>query len=210
MHKAVAITGQQDVLIAYTSPFHHFFLHILGHTLFNHQLRLTRKRIERIKIQFVLMSVHRKGYHTLGIRSLLYARKITVRSQRYIHAYCLAGFHIITPKAHHRVVLTSLGILIGIFTWIIGILFQGRLLTAEQLQGVSLHLRLIITNPAECSSVSIPSKSLIETKLFFVHPVRDTINDFIELAVVCNLYLLLTICDKKIVPSYKSHMAGVW
>ena len=209
MHIAVAVAWHEDIFLAHDAVLHHLLFHKLRHALLDEHLAGTRERIDRIESHIVLMAVHRIDNQTVAVWRSLDARIIAVCIYRNIKADGLASLQIITPEAHLGIVLTRLRILVGILAWIIVELRMCRLGTLEKLERVSLHMRLIEADPADGSTVSIPCKRPIESKFLLVNPVRNSVDDFIKLAIGSNLRFLFAIKDKEIIILYESDVLGI-
>ena len=210
VHITITIAWQQDGLLAHDALLYHFLLHILLDILTDEHLATASKRIDRIKTHIILMTVHRIDNEAVGIGRSLDARIVTIGIERYIELKGLATLHIIAPKAHLRIVLSCLRVLVGKLTRIFMIFRSPRLIALEHLKRVLFHLRLIEANPSDSRTIGIPGKSLVESKLLLIYPVGNTIDDFIELTIRSNLLFSLAIGNIKVVSLDKSHMLGVW
>ena len=71
-------------------------------------------------------------------------------------------------------------------------------------------MALVETDPSDGCSIRIPCKGTVEGKLLLVNPIRNTIDNFIELTILGYLYFLLAIGNEDVIVLDESHVAGVW
>ena len=193
MHEAITVWRQKNIILHDTDSLHSLLLDILWNLLLNQQRASTRLRIGCIKVQLVLMTVHSIKNNTICIISCFDAWEISISSQRQIILTYSTITEIIWPGCHCRVLLSSLWILITIFTRICIVLIKCWESTLEELQSISPYFALIISYPTQCLTVCTPCQSIAKSKLLFVHPVRKTIDNLIKLTISCNLLHFRTI-----------------
>ena len=169
-------------------------------------------RIDRIETQLVLMAIHCIDNDACRVVGHLDAGHIAIGINRHLKAIYLVRLYVIAPSRHHAVVVSSLRILVRVFAWIVGILFILRSQTFVHLQRVGLYLRLVVAQPAQHSAVGIEGKSLVEAKLLLVNPVGQSVDNLIELAVLCYLNLGIVVQQfnkEDVVVAYKSHLLSI-
>ena len=87
---------------------------------------------------------------------------------------CLLRLKVINQHIHHRIVLASLGVLIGI-------IFRVKL--SPHLHGILFHTTLVETVEGNLLAIRRPIESLGDTKLLFIHPVGGAVNHLVKLAI---------------------------
>ena len=189
IHESRAVAGQNDVVANELDGFNCRLLHILGHRLLDEKLGYGGARIDSIETELVLMTVHSVHYDAVGIDCRLDARHVSVGIDGHIKAIYLATLDVVTPRCNDAVVLTCLGILVRIESGIVGILRMFGTHTLVHLQRIGLYLRLVVANPAKHGAVGVEGEGAVESEFLLIHPIGNTVDDLIELAVLSHLYL---------------------
>ena len=140
------------------------------------------------------------------------AWNIAVHVKRKIHLTSHFTLDVEGMNGHFRVVDSRHRILVLISSRINGILVEGRLQTLVPWEGIHRYLTFVEADVGQHASVGIEVESTVETEFFFVHPVRNTVEHFIELAVLG--YLRFAIAKKKlyevdIVVAHESNLVAI-
>ena len=111
---AVALAGQQDMLVCDLHLLERLFLHILIDLVFDSQLTDGRQRIGHIDPQHVLMAIECEDGYLRRIAGSLYTGDIAVCIQRQFDASRLMRLDVKTMHTDLRIHLTRHRIFIGI------------------------------------------------------------------------------------------------
>ena len=177
------------------------------------QLADSRERIGHIDTQHVLMAVHRHDGHLRGIARRLDAGDIAISVERHVDLASLMRLDIIAVHTDLRVHLSRHRILIGIVARIFRILTVLGIQSLEDLHGILLHSALVITDPDNLFGICREDHRTVGREFLLVHPVGNTVEHLIELAV--GSYLTLCIVIKQldepdvIIPD-KGYLIAVW
>ena len=158
------------------------------------------------------MTVHCVDDDARRVVGRLDARHISIGIQWHLQTIDLVRLDVVAPCRHNAVVVSSLRILVRVVAGIVGILLLLRSQTLVHLQRVGLDLRLVVAQPAQHSAVGIEGKCIVEAKLLLVHPVGQTVDNLVKLAVLCNLYLGIVVQqlhEEYVVVANESHLQSV-
>jgi hypothetical protein len=86
--------------------------------------------------------------------------------------------------AYFRVVYTWHRILVFVSTRVNGIFIERRIQTLVPWERIHWHLAFIETDVSKHGSIGAEIEGTVETEFFFVYPVRNTVQYFIELTVL--------------------------
>ena len=168
--------------------------------------------IAHIDIHHTLVTIKGDDGKLVGRLRKLNARYVAVTIKRHSHLACDMALDIIGQHLHLAVLLASHRVLIAIGMRIVGIFLQ---LWAEALKHLHLvegHIALVEAHPRQHLAVGAKVKGTTIGKLLFVHPVRNTIEHVVELAVLRHLTLAIIkeqLDKKEIIIPDKSHLIAV-
>jgi len=212
LHEAVPVAGQDDGILGDDSLLISLLLHIFGHALLDEQCGQGAARIHRVEVEIVLMPVQRVHHHAVRVGCGQDARHIAIGIEGHPELQNLVRLDVVAPGRDDGVVLSGLRIFVGIQSGVIGILLMLGVASAEELQGIGLHPRLVVAQPAEHGAVGGEGEGAIESELLFVHPVGDAIDDVVELAVGGHLALGIVVEQlhkEDVVIAHEGHLPAV-
>jgi len=136
-------------------------------------------RIRVIHIENILMTV--QGHHS---QLIVIIRKndpwnIAVRFHRNFQFLRIFRRHVIRVQRHFRILLASFRIFI--------VIIAGIKPVAEHLHRIFGHFRFIETHKSQLFAVRRPGHQVRYGKLFFIYPIGNTVQDFIQLPVFRHL-----------------------
>ena len=210
---AVTLAGQENMLFSNLDLLERFFLHILVHLVLDSELTDGRQRIGHIDPQHILMAIECEDGNLRGITGGLDTRDIAICIQWQLDTPRLVRLDVETVHADLRVHLTRHRILIRIVPGIFSIVRHLRRQPLIQLQGVLLHVRLIIAYPDNLFRVGREHHRRVCGELLLIYPVRDAIEHLVELSVLCHLTLCVVIeqlHQPDIVVSDESDLIAIW
>ena len=159
------------------------------------------------------MTVEREHQYFLHFFSGKDARDITIRIQRHLQLSCLPAGYVEAPHTASGILFTSHRIFIGVFAWIVGIFLHLRCQPFVHRHGILPDSRLVVAHPHQLLAVGTEHHSPVIAKLLFVHPVRNTVDHLIALAVFRHLTLGVVIeqfHEEYIVLTHKGNHRSVW
>ena len=210
---AVALAGQQDMLIRDTHIVEHVFLDILINFVLDSQLAHRRERVCHIDAQHVLMTVHRHDGHLGRIACGLDAGDIAVGIERHADLARLMRLDIIAHDLHLRIYLSWHRILVSIVAWIFGILLAFRGQPFEELHGILLHGTLVIAYPHDLPGISREHHRRVGGELLLIHPVGDAVDHLVAPAVFGHLTLGIVVEQLHkvdVVLSHEGNLIAIW
>ena len=163
---------------------------------------LARGGIGGQNLQVVLVTVEALDGQHVGVLRPGDAGQVDVGLGARVHLHGLAACEVVDVNADDGVVLARLGVLeavpIGIEAF--------KLLHLEL-----AHVALVKLHESDLLAVGRPVKALREAELFFINPVRSTIDNVIIEAVVSELFLLpcRQVLDEEVVVAHESHFGGI-
>ena len=135
------------------------------------------------------MAIESEDSQFVGLSSELYARNVSVGILRYIEFTSDTALDVETMYRYLGIALTSLWVFILVSTWIELIICHFRACALEVLESKSAHVGFIKTNPCQHLRIGREIVSTIVFKFLFIHPVRLSIDDVIELSIGRDLTL---------------------
>ena len=160
----------------------------------------------------VLMAVHRIEQHATAFHTGIDAGDIALGGKGECYLGLSPTGEVVAPRRHHGIVAAGLRIFIGIFAGIFGILLMLGGKPLEHLQGIGLHIGLIIAYPAEMAGIGGEGHRAAEAELLFVHPVGNAVDDFVAHTVAGHLslaHLLTHFHQENIIVADEGHTATV-
>ena len=200
---AVAVGRHEDVVLHDGNIAHGLALDILLHALLQQEARLARRGVGVMETEAVLVAVHRIEDDAACVGRRLDAGDVSISIQRQIVLLRATIVEVIDPSRDLGVVLSRLRILIAILARIDLILLVGRIHAGKYLERIGLHATLVVADPAQRAAVCAPCDGVVESKLLLVHPVGDTVDDLVELAIGRDLALRRAIGNEDVVLSHE-------
>ena len=125
------------------------------------------------------MAIHCINSHFFCIACHEDARDIAVSIQWNLQLPFSMGYYIVAPYRHHRVLLASYRIFIGVEAWIVSKLLSFWTKSFKQGHRVLLYSCFIITNPDHIATISCKDHRTVVAKFFLIYPIRYAVDDFI-------------------------------
>ena len=147
------------------------------------QFRHTAARVHHVEVHAVLMSVECHDGQTFGVGGADDARHVAVGIQGDGQFARGAAQQVVAVHTHFRVFGAGNGVFVIVGARIFGILFEFRLHALEHLHAIDGHFRLVVAHPAEHLAVGREIEGASRAKLLFVHPIGDTVEHLVALAV---------------------------
>ena len=188
------------------------FLDIFLRLVFYHQLTHGGEGVGEIDAQHILMAVEGDHSHFGGIVGSHNTRHIAVVVYRHLQLSRLMRLDIVAHYAHLGIIGTCNRVFISVEAGIVGILILGRDESFIPLEGELSHLALVITHPAQLSAVSGEDHATVGSKLLFVDPVGDAIDNLIKFSILGHLTLSIVVeqfYQVDIILSHESHHLSV-
>ena len=169
-------------------------------------------RIHHIKIHLRLMTI--EGHHRKFIRIARShnARDVSFFREWHSKLSRCTTFEVVAMDRHGGVLRSSDGIFIVVGARIFGIFGMTWRLSFKHLHTIHWHFRFIVAYPAQHLTIGCEIERSIGGKFFFIHPVGDTIDDFIALTIFGYLRFSITIKEfhhKEIVIAHKCYNISI-
>ena len=155
-----------------------------------------------------------KGHHRKFVRiaRCYNARDVSFFWEWHSKLSRCTTFEIIAMHRNRGVLRSSDGIFIVVGARIFGIFVITWRLSFKHLHTIHWYFRFIVAHPAQHLTIGCEIERSIGRKLFFIHPVGDTIDDFIALTIFGYLRFSITIEEfhhKEIVIAHKCYNISI-
>jgi len=189
-----------------------FFLDVLVGFIAHYEFAEGAARITEVQIEAVLMTVQGRDGQYVRIISEMDTWNIAVHIERKIHLTSHSALDVESMDGHFRVVDSRHRILVFISSRIDRVFVKRGLQALVPREGIHRYLAFVEADVSQHGSVGTEVEGTVETEFFFVHPVRNTVQDMIELAVLGHLRFAVAeeeLHEVDVVVTYESNLVAV-
>ena len=180
---------------------------------FSHRQRAFRAaRVRHVDVHSVLSAVERDDGEACRVGGEVDAGHVGVRVEGQFECACDAVFDVEGHDADAAVHLSRHGIFVAIGAGIVVAVFVDGLVAFIHRHGVERHAAFVVAHPRQHFAVGGEVKGACGGELLLVHPVGQTVDEFVEFAVFGDAALSVAVeefHDKEVALSYKRHHRAV-
>ena len=176
------------------------------------ELRHAAAGINHIEVHAVLMAIERHDSEAVGVGGHGNARNVAIGIERHGELARGTALEVVAMERDGGVSLSRDGIFVIVRARIVGVFRHLGTEALEHLHVVDGHLTFVVAQPAKHFAIGRKLERAACRKLFFVHPVGNTIDDFVALTVGRHLRFGVVVkefYDKEVVVAGKSHHVAV-
>ena len=141
------------------------------------------------------------------------AGDISVCIYRKLHGAGHVRFDVVRTYFYFRVRVSGFRILVGVFSRIIFQRSNLRCFSREHRKRIGRNFRLVEADESNHGIIGTELQGAVETELFFIYPVGDTVENHILLAIFGHLAFAVTVeqlYEKYIIVTHESDHRSVW
>ena len=140
------------------------------------------------------------------------AWNVSVLGEGELHVADGTALDVESLHLHNAVGLSGNGIFVVVGAGIVGILCLLGIHALVPGEGVEGHLAFVIADPCQHGTVGIEVEGAVEGEFLFVYPVGLSVDDLVELSVLCHLALAVVeeqLHQEQVAFAYKGHHVSV-